>query len=211
MTTALEVYGSSLDGSDSQPLLVRYADGRVRRLPVDLWTATEAPGDAGLLARCTGATLDVGCGPGRLVVALGSRGLPALGVDIAPAAVGLARSRGALVLARSIFAEVPGRGRWGTALLADGNVGIGGDPVGLLRRLRDLLSEDGQVLVEVDPPGCSSGPVDVCIEHAGVASAWFSWAHLSIDHADAVVEAAGLKVLETWQDAGRWFVRAVRT
>ena len=36
--------------------------------------------------------------------------------------------RGATVLQRDIFGPLPGEGRWGTALLFDGNVGIGGDP-----------------------------------------------------------------------------------
>lgn len=205
MTAAVELYSSALTG-DRKPLVVRYASGLTRLLPVEVWTAQEVPGDAGLLDRCVGATLDVGCGPGRLVVALGQRGLPSLGVDIAPGAVRLARSRGALVLSRSVFAELPGRGRWRTALLADGNVGIGGDPVGLLRRLRELLCREGLALVELDPPGSRTGPVQVRIEHAGRASEWFPWAHLSAEHADLVAHAAGFAVLERWEEAGRWFV-----
>ena len=75
-----------------------------------------------------GPVLDVGCGPGRLVLGLAQRGTVALGVDPAPAAVALARSRGAPVLQRSVFDPLPGQGRWRTVLLADGNIGIGGDP-----------------------------------------------------------------------------------
>ena len=33
-----------------------------------------------------------------------------------------------------MFEPLPGEGRWGTVLLLDGNVGIGGDPVALLER-----------------------------------------------------------------------------
>ncbi len=204
MTAAVELYASSL--THGHPLVLHYADGRQRTLPVETWTSHAVPGDAGLVDRCAGATLDIGCGPGRLVLAVSARGLPVLGVDIAPGAVRLARSRGALVLSRSVFAELPGRGRWRTALLADGNVGIGGDPVGLLRRVRELLSPDGVVLVEVDPPGSGSGPVTVQVEHAGRCSEWFTWAHVEADHAEVIARPAGLRVVEQWQEAGRWFV-----
>ena len=77
----------------------------------------------------------------------------ALGIDVVHEAVGQTRARGAAALRRDIFGAVPGEGRWQTALLADGNVGIGGDPVALLRRLRRLLLPGGRVVVEVAPPG----------------------------------------------------------
>src|SRR5204863_7462240 len=94
-----------------------------------------APEEARLAAMAA-PVLDVGCGPGRLVVGLARRGAVALGVDPAPAAVALARGRGAAVLQRSVFDPLPGHGRWRTIVLADGNIGIGGDPVRLLRRCR---------------------------------------------------------------------------
>ena len=37
-------------------------------------------------------------------------------------------ARGVNVLERSVFAGVPGQGRWRSVLLLDGNIGIGGDP-----------------------------------------------------------------------------------
>src|SRR5680860_1287544 len=53
------------------------------------------------------AVLDVGCGPGRHVLACAERGMIALGLDAA-AAIEIALARGAPVLQRSIFASVPG-------------------------------------------------------------------------------------------------------
>jgi hypothetical protein len=104
-----------------------------------------------------------------------------------------------------VFAPLPGHGRWSTALLADGNVGIGGDPVGLLRRLRDLLTQDGRVVVELDPPGSGSAVVRVRVAHGLRRSDWFPWGHLAANHASVVAEAASLRVAEQWQDTGRWF------
>ena len=86
-----------------------------------------------MLARCEAPVLDVGCGPGRLVGALNARGVPALGIDISARAVEQARGRGAMALRRAVEQPVPAEGRWGTVLLADGNIGIGGDPAALLR------------------------------------------------------------------------------
>ncbi len=209
MTAAVDLYAGALR-HDSGPLVLHDDLGGHRTLPVELWTATHVPGDESLVTRCAGATLDVGCGPGRLVLAIGARGLPCLGVDIAPGAVRLARSRGALVLGRSIFARIPGRGRWQTALLADGNIGIGGDPVGLLARLGELLSPTGQVLVELDEPGFRTGPAKVRIEHEGQLSDWFYWAHVSIDQVEQVASGAGFAVHEAWEEAGRWFVALTR-
>ncbi len=62
-----------------------------------------------------------------------------LGIDVVPEAVEQTRRRGASALQRDLFDALPGEGRWQTALLADGNVGIGGDPVALLARTRDLV------------------------------------------------------------------------
>ena len=68
-----------------------------------------------------GPVLDVGCGPGRLTVALTERGIPALGVDISRAAVAQVCQAGAAALHRSVFDPLPGQGRWATVLLATAN------------------------------------------------------------------------------------------
>ena len=44
-------------------------DGQRLLLPVTRWHAEPDSADELLLARCGGATLDVGCGPGRLTAA----------------------------------------------------------------------------------------------------------------------------------------------
>ena len=106
---------------------IEHADGSITPLWADDWRRLR-PGDASLIDRCSGPTLDVGSGPGRLAVALAERGVPTLGIDVAPHAVSVARSAGSLTLLRDVFSRVPGTGRWKIVLLADGNIGIGGDP-----------------------------------------------------------------------------------
>ncbi len=165
-----------------------------------------AAGDLSLLWHCAGPTLDVGCGPGRLAAALAARGVPALGIDVAPLAVRLSRQAGAVALRRDVFGRLPAEGRWVALLLADGNIGIGGDPVRLLRRAGQLLAPTGQVLVEVEPPGTPTGPVRLRLEDAtGRISKPFAWCLVSLDELAVLAPAAGLLVAGSWQSAGRHF------
>lgn len=206
---AAELYGAGLRAAlagGAAGWRVREAAGPVRPLPLADWTGGLRPGDGSLLDRCAGATLDVGCGPGRLVAALSAHGVPALGVDVAPAAVVLSRARGGSALLRDVFATLPGEGRWRHLLLADGNVGIGGDPVALLRRCAALVHPLGTVLCETEPPGRPLHRCRVRLERPdGARSAWFRWAYVGLDALAAVAPAAGAAVAETWTEAGRWF------
>jgi SAM-dependent methyltransferase len=126
------------------------SDGDEANLPVRRWHGPADADDAWLLDRCSGPTVDLGCGPGRLLVGLARRGVPALGVDHSAVAQAQCRARGVVMVRRDVFARVPGEGRWGHVLLADGNIGIGGDPARLLVRAAGLLAVGGTLLVESD-------------------------------------------------------------
>ncbi|GAA2907992.1 hypothetical protein GCM10010443_83870 [Actinoplanes cyaneus] len=187
-------------------LSLRDADGNEHRVDAADWCRAYRPGDAGLLDRCTGATLDIGCGPGRLTSALLGRGRKALGIDVSAAAVRLARARGALALRRDVFGPLPGHGRWEHLLLADGNLGIGGDPAALLRRCRDLLAPDGQLHAEQEPPGTGSWAGTATLHTTdGHAAAPLRWAQVAADDLAPLARAAALTVLSTWTEEGRWF------
>ena len=197
-----ELYERALSGRVRPE--VEHADGSRMPLPVDGWLR-ESPGDKSILDRCQGPTLDIGSGPGRLTVALAERGIPTLGIDITPYAVDLARSSGALVMLRDVFGRVPGTGRWMTVLLADGNIGIGGDPAALLRRAGELLAPEGRALVELQPPGSPLRHGHVRLRAAGLAGPWFPWAFVGADHSEDVAREAGLGEVETWTVERRWF------
>jgi hypothetical protein len=77
----------------------------------------------------------------------------AVGIDICAAAVALTRARGARAVQADVFGRVPRPSRWDRVLLADGNLGIGGNPVGLLRRAAQLLGPRGRVVADVEPDG----------------------------------------------------------
>ena len=166
--------------------------GDPRPLPVGDWTRSADPTDGELLAHCVGATIDVGCGPGRLTEALAARGQLALGIDVVPEAVDQARGRGGSALHRDVFGSLPGEGRWRTALLADGNIGIGGDPVRLLTRLRELVDPRGRIVVEIAGPGVGVSSGWATLECAGDQSRPFRWSVVGVDGIDEVSHASGL-------------------
>jgi len=183
-----------------------YPDGSRVPVPVELWRGPLRPGDGSVLDRSFGATLDIGCGPGRLAAALRHRGVAAVGIDVNKDAVRLARTAGAVARRCSVFGPVPRPGRWDTALLVDGNIGIGGGPVVLLRRVRELLSAGGRALVEVEGPAGNSELTSLRLASAGRVSRPFPWARLALRDTRGIAALAGLRVDESWQEAGRWFV-----
>jgi SAM-dependent methyltransferase len=177
------------------PARMLRSDGAEVVLAVRRWHADASGEDVWLLDRCTGPVLDLGCGPGRLVVALGGRGVPALGVDASAAAVALCRARGAAVLRRDLFAALPGR--WQHVLLADGNIGIGGDPVRLLGRAAALLRPGGTVLVETDPEPAARWSGTARVHTAGGAGPPVPWAVLGADALREAAAAVGFAVTAT--------------
>ena len=206
---ALAAYESALRAGGE--LVVVGDDGVAERHDVARWAADADATDRRLLARCPGATLDVGCGPGRLVAALGRRGVPALGVDVSAAAVALALARGASALRRDVLLDpLPGEGRWACALLADGNVGIGGRPASLLWRVAALLAPGGVLLAEVDPRDVDRRGRRRILCPDGRLSAPFPWAVLGAPALSREARSGGWRVLEQWSDGGRRFLALAR-
>jgi SAM-dependent methyltransferase len=208
------IYAAALRraAAGQRPVLdvVDTAGRRLGRWHPAQWTDALRPGDAGLLSRCGRLTLDVGCGPGRLAAALTRSGRSALGVDLSAEAVHQARRRGAPAVRASVFDRLPREGAWRHVLLADGNIGIGGDPVALLRRCATLLAPGGGVLAEVAVPGQRTWATDVVLRDGARRSAAFRWAAVGADDLAALACRAGLDLLETWTEAGRWFAQLGR-
>jgi hypothetical protein len=122
----------------------------------------------------------------------------------------MGRARGASILQRSIFDAVPCSGRWASALLFDGSIGIGGDPARLLRRLGALVRTWGVILVELDPDVSGLRRDRARIERATDCGPWFPWARVGPDAIDGVAAQAGLGLLGRWEEGGRWFASLTR-
>jgi SAM-dependent methyltransferase len=211
---AEQLYGRLLasiaagDAGDGARL--RLGDGRTAHLPLERWLAPVDDADRAALALATEPVLDIGCGPGRHVAALAASGRRALGIDLSPAAVAIARARGADALLRDVFSEVPHSGTWGSALLLDGNIGIGGRPEAVLVRAAALVRTGGAVVVETGPPDAPLRRQRVRIEAGGAVSAWFGWASVGALAITRPAASAGLRCAKVVACAGRWFVRLER-
>jgi SAM-dependent methyltransferase len=199
-----------LGGGPPARARVRSADGTLEPLPLDRWVGVADAGDDEVLALAEAPVLDLGCGPGRHLAALRGSGKVALGVDLSPVAVRLARRRGAAAIPGDVFGAVPWAERWRTALLLDGNVGIGGAPDALLRRTRELLAPEGAALVELDPPGAPTVRTRLRIEAQDVVSEWFRWARVGVDGIEPLAASAGLDVDDVVCAGGRWLARLRR-
>ncbi|GLW50811.1 methyltransferase type 11 [Streptomyces sp. NBRC 14336] len=188
------------------PLFLCRADGWLLPLDVERWCAAADAVDLQVLRRCEGAVLDVGCGPGRLVAALGAQGVPALGIDVSEEAVARTVRLGGQALRRSVFDPLPAEGRWGTALLIDGNVGIGGDPAALLDRMSQLLCGDGLLIVETVPGLDLDERVLVRVTDArGATGTPFPWARLGTPALLRLAQRAGWRAEGQWTVGGRSF------
>jgi SAM-dependent methyltransferase len=209
-----DLYGRALlsrqaaGGRDGSGWRVRDDDGAVRCLDaaLDRWLGPCDAADRTVLDRCSGPTLDVGCGPGRLVAELRRPGVPSVGIDVNEVAVGMTRERGGTALCADVFGAVPERVRWGTLVLLDGNLGIGGDPVRLFDRCARLLESGGQLVVETEAPGRGRGLGRSRLENGAEAGQWFPWATLDVAGATACAASASLQLREVWSEADRWFV-----
>ena len=190
---------------------VIHADGRVVPMTIERWLGDcDAADHALVVNRCEGPTLDVGCGVGRVTEALAARGVQALGIDISPEAVRAARGRGAEAVLGNVFHSVPSSGEWEEALLVDGNIGIGGDPIRLLKRLRRVVRPAGAVLSEVAAPGTGVVHDTVQLRVRGQVTEPFAWSWVGADAIAEVALQAGFAGCEVHEYEGRYLARLTR-
>jgi hypothetical protein len=135
-------------------------------------------------------------------------GLVVLGVDVSATAIQIATEAGLTVLERSVFDALPAEGQWQTALLVDGNIGIGGDVRAMLQRCRELLSPTGEIVVEVhDDPDLDNTYVGQLVDARGGESAFFPWAEIGLNPLTRIAEDLGLALVQSWTIDGRTFCR----
>jgi rSAM/selenodomain-associated transferase 1 len=177
-------------------------------LPLDIsrWSGPADAVDMLVVARCEPPVIDLGCGPGRMVQALTESGQPALGVDMSSVAVELSRARGGLALRRRIDEPLPAEGRWGTALLMDTNVGLGGDVAALLARCIRLVHPGGLIICEVDLVPERHEVHTVVLRTHRATSPLLSWSRIGASALLEVSPALDLLLVEEWTSGTRAFV-----
>jgi SAM-dependent methyltransferase len=197
-----EVFSDALRGI---PTTVHGISPGHQVLPVHDWLRPASRADRLLLDHCRGATLDVGCGPGRMSAHLALRGHAVLGVDIVHEAVDQARRRGVPALRRNVFDPMPGEGSWDTVLLADGNIGIGGAPLALLRRGAELVDHRGRIVCDLAGPGTGLRVHAARLVTRRRRSETFQWAEVGPDAIESLAEKAELDLLHVGHRHGLWF------
>ena len=217
--TALVAFGAGGDepyalvlggrGGGGGRLMLHKVGDATTAVPLDVadWRAPANAVDVAVLAGVSGPLLDVGCGPGRMVRAAEEQGMAALGIDISAEAVAQAAADGTPVLRRSVFDRVPREGSWATVLLMDGNIGIGGDPRGLLVRCAQLAAPDGTLVVEVDAdPHLNECAIFTAVGEDGHESGAFPWARMGSAALVRVALECGLILSDAWAAGDRRFV-----
>jgi SAM-dependent methyltransferase len=206
-----EPYAEALRQNDSVTLqLSENRLGAASNLVMDVarWNADADDADLTLLRSVTGPVLDIGCGPGRMVRAAMDLGLVVLGVDVSATAIQIATEAGLPVLERSVFDALPTEGQWQTALLVDGNIGIGGDVRAMLQRCRELLTPTGEIVIELhDDEDLDNTYVGQLVDARGGESAFFPWAEIGINPLTRIADDLGLAVVHAWTIDGRSFCR----
>ncbi len=177
-------------------------------LDLDLprWSGEADAADLLVVARCEPPVVDLGCGPGRMLVALDRSGRPALGIDFSAVAVEISRGRGGQALHRQLFERLPAEGRWGTVLLMDSNIGMGGDLDALLRRSRALIVAGGLVICEVDADPDRDDVEPVILTSGGLSSGPLPWGRIGAATLARYAARLDLAVVEEWSAGDRAFV-----
>lgn len=210
-----EPYAAALRAQNSAVLFLHetHRGGHTIAAPMDVarWTADADEADLTLLESVTGPVLDIGCGPGRMVRAAALLGIEALGIDVSPTAIEVAREAGIQVVQGSIFETIPREGEWQTALLVDGNIGIGGDVRAMLERCSEIITPDGEIVVEVNPdPEWRRRYTGRLVDIDGRESASFPWAEIGFTGLSLEARMIGLRVRQMWSFNDRSFCRLSR-
>lgn len=92
----------------------------------------------------------------------------------------------------NLFTPLPAEGSWDQVLLADGNIGIGGDPVRMLRRAAGLLAPGGLLIAELESSAAGVQHETLRWETNEHVGPWFPWSRVGVDAVGDLAQAAGL-------------------
>lgn len=168
--------------------------------------------------------LDIGCGAGRNILYLQSKGLAVTGIDTSSLAIRTCKDRGCKGVKRmDIFKHKFSHNSFDSVILFGHNLGIGGTLPGvkkLLRVCKHLLRPGGVILLtSVDvtktkklkhqryqranrKAGRYVGVVKIRVEYKGEHSDWFNWVQVEPKVLKRLAKEIDLKIVKVFQATG---------
>lgn len=175
-----------------------------------------------------GRVLDVGCGGGRVCLALQERGLDVLGIDVSPRALRVCRQRGVKHVRQVAIEQLPrSAGMFDTVILFGNNLGLLGNAQKgrrLLRKLHAWTSPEALVLGETLDPhqttdpahlayhrwnrarGRLPGQVRIRVRCGCDVTPYFNYLFVSPDELRALVAGTGWRVQRCLHSKGPMYV-----
>jgi SAM-dependent methyltransferase len=202
------------DGFVDADVMARYLD------PRRSWSTL----DRAAFRALRGRVLDVGCGGGRIALAVQERGGEALAIDVSPGAIEVCLARGvreaAVRSAVSIEASV---GSFDSIALFGNNLGLlegRRKGVALLRRFRRVLEPHGRLVgIGMDPTttedprhlayqarnrerGRMAGQIRLRVRYGHLTTPWFDYLFATLDELGEMAADAGWSIRDVLRDEG---------
>ncbi|MFQ5837438.1 MAG: class I SAM-dependent methyltransferase [Thermoplasmata archaeon] len=178
-----------------------------------------------------GRVLDIGCGAGRHSLYLQERGLEVLGIDNSPLAIEVCRKRGLGETRVMSATQVSSRlGIFDTILMLGNNFGLFGSyerARWLLKRFRNMTSEDGRIIAESNDPyktevpehlayhdlnrerGRMPGQVRIRVRYKKYLTPWFDYLLVSKGEMESIVGGTGWKVRRFIDSEGSPYIAVI--
>ncbi|MBO0868459.1 MAG: class I SAM-dependent methyltransferase [Micromonosporaceae bacterium] len=181
--------------------------------------------EAAILPLATGRVLDIGCGAGRHLAALGDRCQPE-GIDPSPGAVQVCRARGLAARVADIDhlpAGAHGKDAYDTLLLFGNNLGLLGSPEaapGRLAGLAAVAAPGARILGSTTDPyattnplhlryhqrnrehGRPAGQLRLRVRHQAIATPWFDYWWTSVAELEQVLAGSPWRLSAIERDPG---------
>lgn len=168
--------------------------------------------------------LDIGCGAGRCLLHLQTKGHDVTGIDTSPLAVKVCKRRGLKnVYVRSITEIGPDLGTFDTVIMFGNNFGLFGSfrrARWLLRKLHRMTSEDARLIVETMDPynttvpehfeyhkfnrqrGRMSGQLRLRVRYKKFKTPWFDYLIVSPDEMRQILDGTGWGIKHLFSSSG---------
>ena len=172
--------------------------------------------EATLLERAMGRCLDIGCGAGRILRYLDTKGQAVIGIDIDPLLIQLCRELGCRTAHVGSWETLEQFGRFETFLLLNRTIGIGGDLAGAKRLLAHCAANaprGGRLIFDsyeiTNPTGLLERKLRY--KYRGQYSESFPWVQFSSQIAGRILPETGWQIESLTREEDRYGVVARRT